>query len=104
MENQPRLASPGCRNPGVQGLSSTRGPSTAQVLKVVMLILLGGVLLLWRASPYQALSSGSLSQPPLFVLFSPVLIPAALTIGLARSQVLDVGGISAHGRCLSSCR
>ncbi|KAI6682676.1 hypothetical protein NL676_036557 [Syzygium grande] len=68
-------------------LSSTRGPSTT---KVVMLVLLSGVLLLLAGVTLLGTLIGLTVTAPLFILFSPVLIPAALTIGLVVTGFLTV--------------
>ncbi|XP_030473101.2 oleosin H2-like [Syzygium oleosum] len=88
MEDQPRQQPQAAATQEPRGLSSTRGPSTGQVLKVVMLVLLGGVLLLLAGLTLAGTLIGLAVMAPLFVLFSPVLIPAALTIGLVATGFL----------------
>ncbi|XP_048133386.1 disease resistance protein RPV1-like [Rhodamnia argentea] len=83
MEDQPRHQPMAAATQYLRDLFSTRGPSTAQVLKVVTLVLLSGVLLLLAGLTLAGTLIGLAVTAPLFVLFTPVLIPAALTIGLA---------------------
>ncbi|XP_018726063.2 disease resistance protein RUN1-like [Eucalyptus grandis] len=83
MEDQPRQQRQAAATQELRDLSSsTRGPSTTQVLRVLMLVLLSGVLLLLAGLSLAGTLIGLAVTAPLFVLFSPVLIASALTIGL----------------------
>ncbi|KAK2989731.1 hypothetical protein RJ640_030224 [Escallonia rubra] len=78
--------------PGAKG-----GPSTSKVLAVVTLLPIGGVLLVLAALTFTGTLIGLALATPVFVLFSPVLVPAALTLGLAVTGFLTSGafGITA---------
>ncbi|KAL2459538.1 Oleosin 5 [Forsythia ovata] len=73
------------------------GPSTSQVLAVVTLFPVGGVLLCLAGLTLAGFLIGLALTTPLFVIFSPVLVPAVLTIGLAVVGFLTSGafGITA---------
>ncbi|GMH01258.1 hypothetical protein Nepgr_003097 [Nepenthes gracilis] len=66
-------------------------PSTSQVLAVVTLFPVGGFLLCIAGLTFIASLIGLVVTAPLFVIFSPVLVPAALVIGLAVTGFLASG-------------
>jgi hypothetical protein len=71
--------------PGGQGFASTlpgKGPSTSQVLAVVTLLSVGGTLLFLSGLTLVGTLIGLAVTTPVFVIFSPVLVPTALVIGL----------------------
>ncbi|CAI9767348.1 unnamed protein product [Fraxinus pennsylvanica] len=72
-------------------------PSTSQVLAVVTLLPIGGVLLCLAGLTLAGSLIGLALMTPLFVVFSPVLVPAVLTICLAVVGFLTSGafGITA---------
>ncbi|XP_022850877.1 oleosin 18.2 kDa-like [Olea europaea var. sylvestris] len=72
-------------------------PSTSQVLAVVTLLPVGGVLLCLAGLTLAGSLIGLALTTPLFVVFSPVLVPAVLTICLAVVGFLTSGafGITA---------
>ncbi|KAL2335727.1 hypothetical protein Fmac_016940 [Flemingia macrophylla] len=72
----------------ISGMSSF---STSQVLGLLASIPIGGTLLLLAGLSLIASLVGLAIAVPLFVLFSPVLVPAAITIGLAVTIVLAAG-------------
>ncbi|XP_027358765.1 P24 oleosin-like [Abrus precatorius] len=78
---------------GVKTLFPQRGPSTSQVLAVVAGVFIGGTLLFLSGISLIASLIGLAITTPLFILFSPVLVPATITIGLA------VAGVLASGAC-----
>lgn len=82
---------------GFKSLLPEKGPSTSQVLAVVTLFPLGGFLLLLAGLTLTGTLIGLTVATPLFVIFSPVLVPAALTIALAVTGFLTSGafGITA---------
>ncbi|KAL2459482.1 Uncharacterized protein Fot_54731 [Forsythia ovata] len=73
------------------------GPSTSQVLAVVTLFPVGGVLLCLAGLTLAGSLICLALTTPLFVIFSPVLVPAVFTIGLAVVGFLTSGafGITA---------
>ncbi|CAI0416273.1 unnamed protein product [Linum tenue] len=74
-----------------------RGPSTQQILAVVTLLPLGGFLLLVAGLVFAATLIGLAVATPVFVICSPVIVPAALAIGMAVMGFLTSGafGITA---------
>ncbi|EEF51944.1 oleosin H2 [Ricinus communis] len=60
-----------------------KGPSTSQILAVVTLLPLSGTLLFLAGATLVGALTGLGVTTPLFVIFSPVLVPAAFVIGLA---------------------
>ncbi|KAK4394781.1 Oleosin [Sesamum angolense] len=74
-----------------------KAPSTSQVLAVVILFPLGAVLLCLAGLILTGTIIGLAVATPLFVIFSPILVPAALTIALAVTGFLTSGafGITA---------
>ncbi|XP_043703996.1 uncharacterized protein LOC122654086 [Telopea speciosissima] len=64
------------------------GPSTTQVVAVITLFPIGGVLLTLAGIIMTITFIGLASTTPLFVIFSPVLVPAAIAIGLAMMGLL----------------
>ncbi|KAL3716838.1 hypothetical protein ACJRO7_008420 [Eucalyptus globulus] len=81
----------------LRDLFSEKGPSTAQVLTVVTLVPVGFFLLLLAGLTFAGTLIGLAVTAPLFILFSPVLIPAALTIGLAVAGFLTAGAFGITG-------
>ncbi|KAM7479867.1 hypothetical protein LguiA_028080 [Lonicera macranthoides] len=87
-------------HPAASSLKQTiqeKGPSTSQVLAVVTLFPLGGVLLFLAGITLAGTLIGLMVATPIFIICSPVLVPAALTIGLAVTGFLTSGafGITA---------
>lgn len=74
-----------------------RGPSTTQVLAVLTLLPVGGTLLALAGVTLTGTIIGLAVTAPLFVIFSPVLVPAALTIGLAVTAFLTSGAFGLTG-------
>ncbi|KAL2539570.1 Oleosin 5 [Abeliophyllum distichum] len=72
-------------------------PSTSQVLAVVILFPVGGILLCLSGLTLAGSLIGLALATPVFVICSPVLVPAVLTIGLAVVGFLTSGafGITA---------
>ncbi|XP_061957357.1 oleosin H2-like [Populus nigra] len=78
-------AYPHQQRPGGQGFASTlpgKGPSTSQVLAVVTLLSVVGTLLFLSGLTLVGTLIGLAVTAPVFVIFSPVLVPTALVIGL----------------------
>lgn len=70
---------------------SERGPTTSQVLAVLAGLPVGGILLLLAGLTLAGTLTGLAVATPLFVLFSPVLVPATVAIGLAVAGFLTSG-------------
>lgn len=73
------------------------GPTGSQVLAVFTLLPIGGTLLFLAGLTFVGTLIGLVVSTPLFVIFSPILIPAALVIGLGVTGFLTSGafGITA---------
>ncbi|KAL1812289.1 hypothetical protein DCAR_0624496 [Daucus carota subsp. sativus] len=82
---------------GVKSLLPKNSPSTSQVLAVVTLLPVGGTLLFLAGITLVGTLIGLAVATPLFLLFSPVLVPAALTIGLAVTGFLGSGAFGLTG-------
>ncbi|KAL8547687.1 hypothetical protein ACS0TY_007128 [Phlomoides rotata] len=76
---------------------SQNRPSTSQVIAVVTLFPVGGILLFLAGLILTGTLIGLTVAVPLFVIFSPILVPAVLTIALAVSGFITSGafGITA---------
>ncbi|KAK8477119.1 hypothetical protein V6N13_085945 [Hibiscus sabdariffa] len=75
------------------------GPSTTQVLSVLTLLPVGGTLLALAGLTLTGTVIGLTVATPLFVIFSPVLVPAAIAVamvvvGFLTSGVFGVTGVS----------
>ncbi|XP_027169238.1 P24 oleosin-like [Coffea eugenioides] len=81
----------------VKSFLPQKGPSTSHVLAVVTLLPLGGVLLGLSGLILVGTLIGLAVTTPLFVIFSPILVPAVFTLGLALAGFLTSGafGITA---------
>ena len=74
-----------------------QGPSTGKVLLVLALLPVGGTLLAFAGLTLMGTLFGLAVSTPVFLLFSPVLVPAALTIGLALMGFLTSGAFGVTG-------
>ncbi|CAN1291544.1 Oleosin H2 [Linum perenne] len=81
----------------IKGMLPEHGPSTQQILAVVTLLPLGGFLLLLAGITLAGTLAGLAVTTPVFVICSPVIVPAALVIGMAVMGFLTSGafGITA---------
>ncbi|KAK4735240.1 hypothetical protein R3W88_009501 [Solanum pinnatisectum] len=81
----------------IKSLLPQKGPSKSQILAVVTLFPVGGALLCLAGLTLVGTVIGLAVATPVFLLFSPVLVPAALTIALAVTGFLTSGafGITA---------
>ncbi|XP_008795990.1 oleosin 21.2 kDa-like [Phoenix dactylifera] len=68
-------------------------PSASQVLVAVTLLAIGGILLALSGITLTGTVIGLAVAAPLFVLFSPVLVPAAMAIGLAVTGLVASGAL-----------
>ncbi|CAM8933809.1 unnamed protein product [Rhodiola kirilowii] len=76
---------------------SDKSPNTSQIMAVVTLFPLGAFLLILSGLTLAATIIGLAIATPLFILFSPVLVPAALTIFLAVTGFLTSGAFGVTG-------
>lgn len=73
---------------GMKSHYQQRGPSTTKVLAVLALLPVGGTLLALSGLTLLCSVIGLAVSTPLFIIFSPVLVPAAIVIGLAVTGIL----------------
>ncbi|XP_058087695.1 oleosin Cor a 15-like [Magnolia sinica] len=69
------------------------GPSTPKIVAVVTLFPIGGILLTLSGITLTGTVIGLAVSTPVFVLFSPVLVPAAFVLMLAMTGFLASGAI-----------
>jgi hypothetical protein len=81
----------------VKGMLPDKGPSASQALTVATLFPLGGFLLVLSGLLLAGTVVGLALATPVFLLFSPVLVPAALTIGAAVTGFLTSGALGLGG-------
>ncbi|KAL3526085.1 hypothetical protein ACH5RR_014457 [Cinchona calisaya] len=74
-----------------------KGPSATQVLAVVTLLPVGGTLLFLAGLTLAGTLIGLALTTPLFVICSPVLVPAAVLFGLAVTGFLSSGAFGLTG-------
>lgn len=81
----------------IKGILPERTPSKSQLLAVVTLLPVGGTLLLLSGLTLAGTLTCLALATPLFIICSPVLVPAALVTGLAIAGFLTSGafGITA---------
>lgn len=82
---------------GVKSLLPQNGPSASQVLAVIMLLPVGGTLLCLAGITLALSLIGLAVTTPLFIIFSPVLVPAFITISLAVTGFLSSGALGLSG-------
>ncbi|KAE8697141.1 Oleosin 16.4 kDa [Hibiscus syriacus] len=85
------------RGGGGKNYQSGGGPSTSQILAALTLLPLGGTLLALSGLTLTGTVIGLTVATPLFVIFSPVLVPAAITITLAVIGFLSSGALGVIG-------
>ncbi|KAG6683737.1 hypothetical protein I3842_12G028900 [Carya illinoinensis] len=74
-----------------------QGPPTSKVLAVVTLVPVAGFLLLMSSLTLAATLMGLAVSTPLFVMCSPILVPAAAVIGLVITGFLASGAFGITG-------
>ncbi|KAK0587662.1 hypothetical protein LWI29_026540 [Acer saccharum] len=74
-----------------RGMLPDHSPSKSQIIAVVTLFPIGGTLLLLSGLTLAGTLIGLAVATPLFVIFSPVLVPAAIVIALAVAGFLTSG-------------
>ncbi|KAG8384859.1 hypothetical protein BUALT_Bualt04G0162200 [Buddleja alternifolia] len=82
---------------GVKSLLPGKGPSTSQVLAVVTLLPVTGTLLFIAGITLVGTLIGLALATPVFVIFSPVLVPAAILLGGAVTAFLTSGAFGLTG-------
>ncbi|KAL4577166.1 hypothetical protein LXL04_013270 [Taraxacum kok-saghyz] len=73
------------------------GPSTSKVLAVMALLPIGGILLGLAGITLVGSMIGLAIATPVFIIFSPIIVPAVLTIGLAVAGFLTSGTFGLTG-------
>lgn len=76
---------------------SRKGPSAAQIMALITLLPVGGTLLALAGFTLAGTVIGLIVATPLFILFSPVLVPAAIGIGLAVAGFFTSGAFGLTG-------
>nr|QUV72337.1 oleosin [Anacardium occidentale] len=82
---------------GGKPLLPRSGPSASQVLAVVTLLPVAGTLLALAGLTLVGSLIGVLVTTPLFIIFSPVIVPAAIAIGLAVTGFFTSGAFGLTG-------
>lgn len=78
----------------MKAVAPPKGPSRAShVTALVTLVPLGGTLLGFSGVTLACTAVSLAVVTPLFILFSPILVPAALTVGLAVTGFLVAGAL-----------
>lgn len=90
-------------------LQDIKGPTASQVVTVAAMFPLGGLLLTLSGLSLAGSVVGLVVLAPLFLLFSPVLVPAALLLALAlagflASAVLGYTGVSSLAYTMRQAR
>ncbi|KAH1091935.1 hypothetical protein J1N35_019192 [Gossypium stocksii] len=73
------------------------GPSTTQVLTVLTLLPIGGTFLALAGLTLTGTVIGLCMATPLFVIFSPILVPAAIAVFMAVAGFLSSGAFGLTG-------
>ncbi|XP_009612534.1 oleosin H2-like [Nicotiana tabacum] len=81
----------------IKSLLPQRGPSATQVLAIVTLLPVGGTLFCLAGITLFGSLIGLAVATPVFLLFSPVLVPAILTFALAVAGFLTSGAFGVTG-------
>lgn len=76
---------------GLKKILPEKGPSSSQVLTVVTLFPVGGILLVLAGLTLTGTLIGLAVTTPLFIIFSPILVPAGLVIALSVTGFLTSG-------------
>ncbi|KAI4339534.1 hypothetical protein MLD38_024469 [Melastoma candidum] len=78
-------------DPGGRAIMPEKGPSPSKVLAVVAMLPAGGTLLALAGITFLLSLIGLAVATPVFILFSPVIVPAAITVGMAVTGFLTSG-------------
>ena len=87
----------------VKGMIHDKGPTASQALTLATLFPLGGLLLVLSGLALAASVVGLAVATPVFLIFSPVLVPAALLIGMAVTGFLTSGALGLGGLSSLTC-
>ncbi|KAF3341770.1 oleosin-like protein [Carex littledalei] len=87
----------------VKSIVPDRGPTKTQALAVATLFPTGGILLSLSGLALAASVVGLGLLAPIFLLFSPVLVPAALLMALAVTGFLTSGALGLGGLSSLAC-
>lgn len=87
----------------VKGMLHDKGPTASQALTVATLFPLGGLMLVLSGLALTASVVGLAVATPVFLIFSPVLVPAALLIGTAVMGFLTSGALGLGGLSSLTC-
>lgn len=71
--------------------ATSSGPSTTQIIVALSVLPIGGTLLFLSGLTFTGTVIGLALATPVFVIFSPVLVPAAIAIGLSMLGFLSSG-------------
>lgn len=82
---------------GFKSLLPRNGPTKSQILAVVTLLPVGGTLLCLAGISFALSMIGLVITFPLFVICSPVIVPALITIALAVTGFLSSGALGLSG-------
>ena len=83
------------QHPAYKGRST--GPTTSQIIALITLVPVSGTLLCLAGLTLVGSVIGLAIATPVFILFSPVLVPAAILIGLAVTGFLSSGAFGLTG-------
>ncbi|XP_072980148.1 oleosin Zm-II-like [Typha angustifolia] len=87
----------------IKSMIPSKGPTTSQAVTVATLFPVGGLLLTLSGLALTASVIGLALLTPVFLLFSPVLVPAALLMGLAVTGFLTSGALGLGGLSSLAC-
>ncbi|XP_071703484.1 oleosin-like [Rutidosis leptorrhynchoides] len=87
----------GNRYPYPQQHQQHQGPSSSKVMAIMALLPVGAILLGLAGITLVGTVIGLAVATPLFIIFSPVIVPAVLTIGLAVTGFLTSGTFGLTG-------
>ncbi|CAI9272771.1 unnamed protein product [Lactuca saligna] len=73
------------------------GPSKSKIFAVMALLPVGGILLGLAGITFVGTMIGLAIATPIFIIFSPIIVPAVLTIGLAVAGFLTSGTFGLTG-------
>lgn len=82
---------------GIKTLLPQKGPSTSQVLAIVAVLPVAGFMLFLAGITFAGSAVGLAVATPLFLIFSPVLVPGAIAIGLAVIFLITSGAVGVTG-------
>ncbi|KAI3699824.1 hypothetical protein L2E82_44393 [Cichorium intybus] len=74
-----------------------QGPSSGKIMAIMALLPIGGILLGLAGLTFVGTMIGLAVATPVFIIFSPVIVPAILTIGLAVTGFLTSGTFGLTG-------